>query len=346
MSFNENKREKIQRYMLEKIDMGDKEFTRKTADTFDVSMTTVYRYIKSLEEKHIICKAGNRYILESVVQTAKLRRAKNELRDEDVIYARYIRKQVSDLADNVQRIWYYAFTEMMNNAIDHSEAGTVWIMIKKNYLNTTIMLMDNGVGIFRKITEYYQYDSLDDAVRELFKGKLTTDTENHSGEGIFFTSRALDLFAAVSDGKIFSHNKYSEVFASVKDEALLKPWENRAGTTIYMQLSNFSNRKISEVFDMYADADGGLTKTCVPIKNMFEMDPVSRSQAKRLCNRFEDFCEIELDFNGVQEIGQGFAHEIFVVFQNRHQNVKLIPVNMTKEVEKMIKHVLASNLRR
>lgn len=106
-----------------------------------------------------------------------------------------------------------------------------------------------------------------------------------------------------------------------------------------MELSNFSNKTVKEVFDMFADADGGFFKTHIPIKNIYELYPVSRSQAKRLCHRFEKFREVELDFQGIDEIGQGFAHEIFVVFQNAHQDVKLIPINMTEEVEKMVNHV-------
>lgn len=30
----------------------------------------------------------------------------------------------------------------------------------------------------------------------------------------------------------------------------------------------------------------------------------------------------------ISERGQGFAYEIFVVFQNAHKNVKIVPVNM------------------
>ena len=70
---------------------------------------------------------------------------------------------------------------------------------------------------------------------------------------------------------------------------------------------------------------------------------MSRSQAKRLYNRFDKFQEIELDFSGIEEIGQGFAHELFVVFTREHPNVKLSPLNISKEVEKMINHVKNGN---
>ena len=48
---------------------------------------------------------------------------------------------------------------------------------------------------------------------------------------------------------------------------------------------------------------------------------------------------VELDFADVEEIGQGFAHEIFVVFQKNHADIKIVPVNTNLEVEKMINHV-------
>lgn len=71
------------------------------------------------------------------------------------------------------------------------------------------------------------------------------------------------------------------------------------------------------------------------MKHTLYQDP----RAKRLYNRFDKFQEIELDFSGIEEIGQGFAHELFVVFTREHPNVKLIPLNISKEVEKMINHV-------
>jgi hydroxymethylpyrimidine pyrophosphatase-like HAD family hydrolase len=76
-----------------------------------------------------------------------------------------------------------------------------------------------------------------------------------------------------------------------------------------MQLSNNSKKNLKEVFDMFVADDGGFTKTHIPVKNFFETYPVSRSQAKRLSNRFEAFQEIELDFEGIDEIGQGLIQQ-------------------------------------
>ena len=49
--------------------------------------------------------------------------------------------------------------------------------------------------------------------------------------------------------------------------------------------------------------------------------------------------EVVLDFESLQWMGQGFAHQVFVVFQNQHPDIKLIPVNMSESVTKMYNHV-------
>ena len=51
MSFNEEKRNAIKKYMLEKIRKDDENFIRKTAETFVISETSVRRYLKSCEEE-------------------------------------------------------------------------------------------------------------------------------------------------------------------------------------------------------------------------------------------------------------------------------------------------------
>ena len=343
MSFKEEKRDKIKLYILEKIENKDIDFVKKTADVFETSLNTIYRYLRELEEDGIIKKIGKRYVLEKESEVIELKRSKGEIEEEDIIYSNYVAKYIKDLSDNVERIWQYSFMEIMNNAIDHSLAEDVRLYIVKDKLNITILIIDNGVGIFKKIKEYYNYDSLDIAVNELFKGKLTTDSSNHSGEGIFFTSRILDRFAVISDGKVFTHDKYREKFRDLKDIKGMEQRNFERGTTVYMRLSNNSKKNLREVFDMFADDDGGFTKTCIPIKNFFETYPVSRSQAKRLSNRFENFQEIELDFEGVDEIGQAFAHELFVVFQRNHENIKLTPTHYSKEIERMIIHVKSGN---
>ena len=216
--------------------------------------------------------------------------------------------------------------------MDHSEAETMRIVIQQDYLDTKAMILDDGIGIFEKIRSHFGLSSLDEAIQELFKGKLTTDEINHSGEGIFFTSRLMDEFYIVSDGKVFTNNRYdvSEVFDLP---------EIQQGTGVLMQLSNYTKKTSREIFDQFSSVDGGFTKTRIPLKNMFDSSPVSRSQAKRVCNGLTRFKEVEIDFSDLEWMGQGFAHQLFVVFQNEHPEIRLVPTNMGEGVQKMYTHV-------
>jgi len=66
---------------------------------------------------------------------------------------------------------------------------------------------------------------------------------------------------------------------------------------------------------------------------------VSRSQAKQIAARFENFSEVELDFSGVEEIGQGFADELLRVWQIAHPQTRLVASNANENVMKMIRHI-------
>lgn len=341
MSLSTQKREAIKHYILEQIDSGCNDVVNKTSEVFGITSTSIYRYMKDLIEKGVIIKKGHKYSL--VSESRDFFYDTKHVMDEVDIMQRDLEPVYIDCPDNVRRIWRYCLSEMLNNVLDHSESDRFAVICRKTYMNTTFLIVDNGIGIFRKIKECCHMPSLDDAISELFKGKLTTDKAHHSGEGVFFTSNAMDFFAAVSDGKVFTRNRFEDVnIESIKldigvdgDESL---YMNR-GTVIFMKLSNFSSKTMKEVFDRFSDNEDGFNKTIIPIRNFFDDYPVSRSQAKRLVRRFESFKEVVLDFKNVEDIGQGFAHELFQVFGKSHPGTKLVVINANKQVEKMIAHV-------
>lgn len=339
MSLSENKRNKIKEYILDKI--GDNEdVVEKTCACFDISATTVYRYLNELMQIGAIKrKRRGKYAL---VEKQMSFRYKNIGLEEDVVFVKHIKPVLEEqhLSSNVMNIWYYAFTEMFNNAIEHSESKMIYCSLFVSQSNIHMLIRDNGIGIFNKIKEYYHYESLDDAISELFKGKLTTDSKNHTGEGIFFTSRLMDTFVVVSSKKYFTHNNYYEILETLDDDDELNKLMNNEGTVVLMRLANRSHKQIKEVFDMFSDVDNGFNKTSIPMKNVFGNNfPVSRSQARRLYNRFDKFSEVELDFAGVDEIGQAFAHELFVKFLNLKPDVKISVTNANQDIWNMINRV-------
>ena len=339
MKLSKEKVNAIRQYIIEKVDAKQKGIAKSTSDAFGISEMTVYRYLRALQDDGILEKRDGKYHLKTQTNIYRGQLQGLSEADETRIFREALSPFINDLPDNVQHIWEYCFTEMINNVIDHSEGTIYEVYVSRSFLKVTVLISDNGVGIFRKITDYYQYNSIDDAILELFKGKLTTDSSKHTGEGIFFTSQVLDRFAAYSDGKVFTRNKYDDFYKTLAPEAAEKFEAFQSGTVIAMDLSNTSNKELVEVFDRFSDENDKFTKTRIPLKNVYDTFPVSRSQAKRLSHRFKDFTEVVLDFSEISQIGQGFAHELFVLFRKSHPDVKLVPVNANESVQKMINHV-------
>lgn len=97
-----------------------------------------------------------------------------------------------------------------------------------------------------------------------------------------------------------------------------------------------------EVFNRFAlPEEFSFEKTIVPVRLAQHegQNLISRSQAKRLTRRFEKFQTVILDFSGVEEIGQGFANEVFRVFKTAHPEIDMTPIKMTDEVRAMIRRV-------
>lgn len=338
MKFNIEKKQAILKYILEKIDQEDKSISKHVSETFGVTQNTVHSYINELVKDGIIQRIQRgKYELVSKEYTYFLKRSEGHLDSDTYAYTICLKDHIQDLPQNIKDIWAYAFSEMTNNVMDHSNAENLYIRVIKNHLKTVAYIKDDGIGIFQKIKDHFSLESLDEAICELFKGKLTTDSKNHSGEGIFFSSKLMDNFFILSSGKIFTNNKYD--YSIVSDLAA----KNYEGTCVIMELSNFSHKISSEIFQQYENDNGDFTKTRIPMKNIFDSSPVSRSQAKRICNRLDKFREVVLDFDEIEWMGQGFAHQLFVVFQNEHPQILLTPIHMNETITKMYNHVVSSN---
>ena len=337
MKYTTEKKQTIVLYILDKIEAGEQSLSKIVSQTFNISTNTVHTYINELIEGGVIEKEKRgKYKLVTTFCEYTFKRSEGDLVSDTHPYDTCLESKIKHLNENVQRIWLYGLSEMVNNVIDHSNAENMKLIVVQNYLTTSVLLIDDGVGIFEKIKNYFGLSDLDEAICELFKGKLTTDEANHSGEGIFFTSKMMDNFLILSDGKIFTSSKFD-------DDSILDLRTNIQGTCVFMSLSNFTHKTPKEIFDQYSDDDGGFVTTKIPLKNIFDAAPVSRSQAKRVCNRLEKFSEAILDFDGVEWMGQGFAHQIFVVFKNSHPNISIVPQNMNDSVAGMYNHVVKTN---
>ncbi|MEE9424872.1 MAG: DUF4325 domain-containing protein [Methylococcales bacterium] len=336
MSILRTRGEAIRKYILNSVGKYPIDITRVTAEKFDISRQAVNKHLKRLVEEESLILHGKTksrvYKLRPLLDCSETFSITSKLA-EDVIWRNKVEPRMGKMPDNVNDIWHYGFTEMFNNAIDHSEGKVILIHLLISATDTQIALYDNGIGIFKKIQK--ELDLLDErhSVLELAKGKLTTDPERHTGEGIFFTSRMFDDFQILSGETYFSH-KFGE-----QEDWILESDKFSSGTAVWMRLNNHTSRNTKKIFDKFTSGDEfGFNKTVVPVKLAQYGDDklVSRSQAKRLISRFDRFKIVILDFKEVDSIGQAFADEVFRVTANRFPETELSEINTNSDVKRMI----------
>lgn len=336
MSMSTSKRKEIIDALIIEIQNNNQSPVATIADRFEVSRQTVNRYLKKLLEQGLIKMSGG--------QTRKQYSMNNNTKswffpieglEEDVIWFDYVKPLLPQtLSRNILEACSYGFTEMLNNAIDHSESEHVAVILKQEESNIVFGIHDDGIGIFDKVQRSLNLSDPRHAILELTKGKFTTDPSRHSGEGIFFTSRIFDDFSIVSGNLIFMSGRKRNWDILFDDE------EKVDGTWITMKIATNSDVVVKEIQDRFSTDDSfGFSKTQIPVKLMQHEGQmlVSRSQAKRLIARFDRFSEVILDFDGVEEVGQAFADELFRVFVMAHPDVHVSTRNVNENVYQMIR---------
>lgn len=308
--------------------------TKRLSELLGISRQAASKRLKWLAKKGFVEASGA-----SRARVYKLLEIATETRtypiaglSEDVVWREVCAPIVSGLPENVRNIWHYGITEMVNNAIDHSGAESVHVGISRTALYTTAWVSDRGEGIFLKIQRAMGLYDPREAILELAKGKFTTDPLNHTGEGIFFSSKMFDAYDIRSGNLHFRHD-------AGELDVLAEQEKTDGGTLVLMRLDNDSRRTEKEVFDQFSSPDEyTFDRTIVPVRLAIHEGEklVSRSQAKRITLRFERFRHVILDFDGVSEIGQAFADEIFRVFQAAHPSIIMAPVHMTAAVKDMV----------
>jgi hypothetical protein len=335
MPGNRKRGQDIRNFILANVEQHPEDVARVTADKFQITRQTANEHLRRLAAENILTARGDTsarvYKLQvtgTFEKTYQLPgQGEHEVLDADVLPV------IDGLPENVKSIWSTAFTEMYNNVLDHSAATEAEVKIGKTAIWTNMVIHDNGIGVFKKIQQALNLPEERYAIVQLSKGKFTTDRSKHSGEGIFFTSKMVDDFDILSDGLSFTGKQNTQLDWI--------PEKFRKGTTVWMKLSNKSTRQPKDVYDKFTE-DFAFNKTTIPVKlAQVGSNLVSRSQAKRILARFEQFKTVQLDFSGVEWVGQAFADEIFRVYKNAHPDVQIEVVNANEDVDKMIQRAKA-----
>jgi hypothetical protein len=341
MSLTKQKRDAIKEYILWNVRDHAKDIVRLTQHKYKLSRPTILKYISELYQENQIGIDGSTsdriYSLKPSVTFTRTYQLQEKLA-EDKVWRNDIDPLFNSIKENVKSICHYGFTEIFNNAIDHSEGSEIIVEITIWIDRILITINDNGIGIFNKIQRTYDLDDSLHAILELSKGKLTTDPESHTGEGIFFTSRMFDKFAIFS-GKYRFGSKGIDFFMEVEKDVI--------GTQVYKEISTNSGRTTESVISQFTgNSDNyGFDKTIVPVNlaRYGNENLISRSQAKRLMTRLEKFKTVILDFNNVENIGRAFADEIFRVYVKNHPDIKILTQNDNKPIKALILEIQKPN---
>jgi anti-sigma regulatory factor (Ser/Thr protein kinase)/DNA-binding transcriptional ArsR family regulator len=327
----------IRAYIVDNVRDHPREIARLASEQFGITRQAVNRHLQALRGQGILTAEGQtksrsyKLAARSVAQLLEI----PETKEEDRVWDQFVVPLASSLPANVRSICQYGFTEILNNAIEHSEGQKVFIRASIDAKRVELIINDDGIGIFEKIKARFGLEDHRHAILELSKGKLTTDPAHHSGEGIFFASRMFDSFVIRTRGLMLAHHERLGDW-QVEVAAVEGP-----GTWVMMQIATDSLRTTKGVFDQFADPeahDYSFSRTHVPIRlAAFGEDLlVSRSQARRVLQRFDRFREVILDFSGVDSVGQAFADEIFRVFSQQNPGITIHWANANHQISQMI----------
>ena len=333
----------IRQFIIENLRANPEGIVGLTCEQFGITRASVRRNLASLADKGAVQIQGparsRTYSLKPIVVKSVREDIGPDLQ-EDIVYQRTFGAILKDVTPNVADLCHYGFTEILNNAIHHSKGNTVFVRVCLTEADLEFIVMDDGVGVFNTILPLVNLEDRRYAVLELVKGKLTTDPNRHSGEGLFFTSRCFDEFTISCSGITLAAGAGREWTLS---SSRLAPQD---GTYVSMRIARNSTRTfhgIIESFTASHDNDYSFSRTEIPV-NAARLESgalTSRSQAARLLSRLTGFKEVVLDFNGVPTIGQGFADEIFRVFALQHPKVAIGHKNANAAVLHMIKRAKA-----
>ncbi len=208
MSVRKSKQDpQIRDFVIQNVGQHPVNIVPFAVEKLGVPRATVNRYVNRLVKDGVLEAVGatraRRYSLRNI-QTELFHIELNDKKfSEDAILRETVFAQLGDIPQNIRDILWVGGNEMINNVLDHSNAKHLDIDFGRNAAGVWMRIYDDGVGVFEKIRKEFNLLDARHALLELSKGKLTTAKKEHSGEGIFFTSRMFTTFMLNSRGLVF-----------------------------------------------------------------------------------------------------------------------------------------------
>ncbi len=129
-----------------------------------------------------------------------------------------------------------------------------------------------------------------EAIVQLEKGKLTSDPARHSGEGLFFSSKAVSRFRLESQGVAWIVDNLAA------DSAVAKGADWR-GTLAVLEVVRGRTPRLEDVFSAFTDPETlRFARTRVTVRLVtLGTSLVSRSEARRLLEGLAKFSHVTAD---------------------------------------------------
>jgi anti-sigma regulatory factor (Ser/Thr protein kinase) len=321
------------------VDRRGEVANRDVAAALRVSPATAQRLLHALVVGGVLERRGK-----GRAARYALRRVRRRLRLAGLEESRVWRDVSSDIArvrpldPDENHSLQYAATEVINNAVEHSRGR--WLELRAEFASagaTILTVRDDGVGVFARVCQDFGFSSPRDAIVQLEKGKLTSDPSRHSGEGLFFSSKAVSRFRLESQETAW-------IVDNVARDSAVGASGVAKGTRVVLEVVPGRTPRLEDVFRAFTDAETlRFTRTRATIRlGLLGKALVSRSEARRVVEGLGKFTHATLDFSGVEVVGQGFCDEVFRVFGRAHPEVALEPVGMNDAIAFMVARARAT----
>ena len=152
----------IRNFLLENIPAHPGDIAELAMKEFKVVRSTIHRHLKWMHQNKIVIQTGNtkgtRYYLKSALNKEIELPLTLEM-EELQVWEKHLSETLAVLPQNVFEICRYGFSRSFKNIMEHSRARQVKILTRWDADSVTLILQDDGVGIFKNIQTTFNLEN-------------------------------------------------------------------------------------------------------------------------------------------------------------------------------------------
>ena len=332
-----NSSNQIKKFILDNLSQHRRDIIYAAIKRFGVSRQAVLKHMHTLiNDKQVVAHGKTRdrfYELRPQVNYNKTIPINNKFSTQLVI-SKNILPNIVSLPKNLVEIIQFSITALLNNISDHSEATKLYLKLYLTYDDFHMVINDNGKGIFGHINSILNLNSIQSAVFELAKGRVTTDKENHSGDELNAVIHLFDMALIESNGIFLKFINKTSSFTSGSSM-------QQKGTRIHLKINPDSKRTCGKTFKKLFDIQHRYTSIPVSILRQNKNEQInSRNQAKSILSNLNNVRKIKFDFNNVDLIGPAFADELIRGLNKKEKAIEIQWINSNEMIDIMMSHAV------